>query len=132
MKIVAINLIQYTGKKGEALAAQPGDVFDVPQDEAKRLLAGMMPAARRMTEDEIELDKSRAAAKAKGAAAAADEGDEGDEDQNEDTGAVAKPKADPSDVPAIKAGDASKVANEGTKQAATPAAKKPAGKAEDY
>lgn len=59
MKIVAIGEIHYE-QGGVLKIANPGTPFDVPKEMALRLLDGDTPAARRMTEQEIELDKLRA------------------------------------------------------------------------
>ena len=64
MKIVAINQIEFNDKSGKKVVVAPGQVFDIAAESADRLLVGLMPAARRMTSDEIELDKARAANKA--------------------------------------------------------------------
>ena len=79
MKIVAINEIHYTDtKSGKPKIAQPGEVIDRPKDEAARLCAGALPAARKLTDAEIEIDKLRAE---KIAASAATEDDDEEEDE---------------------------------------------------
>ena len=81
MKIVAINEIHYIdAKTGKSKVAQPGEVIDRPKDEADRLCAGALPAARKLTDAEIEIDKLRAE---KIAASAVIEGEDEDEDENE-------------------------------------------------
>lgn len=118
MKIVAINRIDYTTAKGDRATALPGVVFDVPKDQADLLLKGMMPPARRMTADEIELDKHRASAQKRGAQV-----NEDDEDDEEDD------TAGNGDDTAGKGGDKAP-----EKPAEKPAAKTAAkaGKANDY
>ena len=59
MKIVAIGEIHYE-KDGKMKVAAPGETFDVPKELAMQLVGNDMPSARRMTEQEIELDKLRA------------------------------------------------------------------------
>lgn len=60
MKIVAIHEIHYVDEKTKTpTVAKPGALFDIPKDEADRLLVAQ--AVRRLTNDEIELDKLRAA-----------------------------------------------------------------------
>lgn len=84
MKIVAINEIHYIdAKTGKSKVAQPGEVIDRPKDEADRLCAGALPAARKLTDAEIEIDKLRAE---KIAASAVIEGEDEDEDEDENEG----------------------------------------------
>ena len=110
MKIVAINEIHYTDTKtGKPKIAQPGDVIDRPKEEANRLTAGALPAARKLTDAEIEIDKLRAEKIA--ASAATDD----DEDEDEDEG-----KTDAKTETKTAAKSAAKTE---TKAAAKPAAK---------
>ena len=119
MKIVAINEIHYTDKKGNAAVANPLSVLDIPKAEAELLMKGAMPAARRMTDAEIELDKLRAAAIANGAKAS----DEDDNEEDDKPGANAnKPAASKSAV--VKPGS---VAAQSAKADAKTAAKGDAG-----
>ena len=69
MKIVAIGEIHYE-KDGKMKVAAPGETFDVPKELAMQLVGNDMPSARRMTEQEIELDKLRAEVAASSAAVA--------------------------------------------------------------
>ena len=85
MKIIAINQIEFNDKSGKKVVIVPGQTFDIPADSAERLLTGLMPAARRMTSDEIELDKARAANKA--AAKPADDADGSPADDADDSAA---------------------------------------------
>lgn len=87
MKIIAIGEIHYTDKDGKQKIAKPGETLDRPTAEANLLTSGALPAARRLTDAEIELDKLRADAIRKAAeAVAADDDDDDDDDSVTDTG----------------------------------------------
>lgn len=101
MKLIAINEIHYTdAKSNKSKVAAPGEQFDVPMALAEKLLDGNMPAARRMTNAEIELDKLRTMAMQRGAEAttAADSADSVSEDDTATAGSETDGNADASAV----------------------------------
>lgn len=84
MKIIAINEIHYTDSEGKEKIALPGSVFDRPKADAELLLRGALPAARRLTDAEVELDKLRAQAITAGSTTTDEDDDEYDEGDEQD------------------------------------------------
>lgn len=77
MKIVALNEIHYVDPVTKKSAvAKPGDMPNFPSEIALALCSGALPAARRLTEAEIAIEKLKAQA----AAVTASESDDEDED----------------------------------------------------
>lgn len=74
MKVFTLNEIHHVNKKtGKPEIAEPNRIIDLPQEEALRLISKL--AVRRLTAQEIELDKLKAGR----APTDADEGAEGAE-----------------------------------------------------
>ena len=74
MKVFTLNEIHHVNKKtGKPEIAEPNRIIDIPQEEALRLISKL--AVRRLTAQEIELDKLKAGR----APTDADEGAEGAE-----------------------------------------------------
>ena len=59
MKVFTLNEIHHVNKKtGKPEIAEPNRIIDLPQEEALRLISKL--AVRRLTAQEIELDKLKA------------------------------------------------------------------------
>lgn len=82
MKLKAIGTVQYVGKGGKVVEAKPGEIFNVSNDDAARLVDA------RHAEEVGKGEDAAAAASAKAPAATGDDTSAGTEAGNKDAPAL--------------------------------------------